>query len=123
MSKPQSKFKKNPVLAKAKAHWNEIISMDPVKIYVAEWDTDIYVWPATVAEQDKIVRAEGLDRLIQTIIVRSKNADGKRLFQDYEAEVLANSVSPAVIVDVATAMFEADAETTPNPDEAIEDLD
>ena len=50
-------------------------------------------------QQGKVVEA-----LVETIIVRALDANGKRMFQPAERVHLLNSVDPQVLVKIATAL-------------------
>lgn len=96
-----------------------------VAIPVQEWGTTIHYWPEmTLAERNDItqyVRQEGdstvmnLEAIAMTLIVRARDAEGKRLFSraerqelmtEYEAEVLARIVAQMTSVEISSESAE-----------------
>lgn len=94
-------------------------------IPVPEWNTTIYYWPEmTLAERRDIfqhAKQDGeqtvfdLEAIAATLIVRARDAEGKRLFSraerqelmtEYEAEVLARIVAQMTSVDVSSETAE-----------------
>ncbi len=87
-------------------HYQTKINGDLQKLHVEEWDMDIY-YRNTYSFQDesKIVelQAKGLvvDALVQSLIVKARDKDGKRLFHDLDMKRLMTEADPAIITRVA----------------------
>lgn len=116
------------------AHWKEAAKArlrerrtpeTLVAIPVPEWETTLYYWPEmTLSERNDItqfVRQEGeqtvlnLEAIAMTLIVRARDAEGKRLFsraerlelmQEYEAEVLARIVAQMTATEISSESAE-----------------
>ena len=76
---------------------------------VPEWETTIYYRPAfTLAEQSKVLefhnKGQLVDALIETLIVRAKDSEGKSIFQPGERQIIKNEVDPEVLTRVVTEM-------------------
>jgi hypothetical protein len=87
-------------------HYQNQINGDLQKLHVEEWDMDIY-YRHTYSFQDeaKIVelQAKGLvvDALVQSLIVKARDKNGKRIFHDLDKTRLMTEADPAVITRVA----------------------
>lgn len=93
------------VLDKAKEHYKSQLSGDMKSIYVEEWDETIYFKPsANFAQQSKVMElhAKGklTDALIETMMIRCLDAEGKKMFRQGDREVLMRQVDPEVIVRI-----------------------
>jgi hypothetical protein len=105
------------LLAKAKTHWREKLVAPMESVAVSEWDTVIFFKPTTLSQRNTIFRYVNdgsLESLVQTIIIRALDEDGKRLFSNADKKDLMDKVDPDVIVNVITAMND-------EPDTSIED--
>lgn len=103
----------NPVLDKAKTHFVETISGEMKEYYVEEWDETIYYRKGTnFAQESKVIELQNkgktAEALVQVLINRALNKDGKRIFSDHEKVALMNSVDPAVILKVVAKMNEGE---------------
>lgn len=100
------------ILERAKAHFRDRLSEDMDSIEVSEWGEKdiplvIYFKPMTLKQQDAIfkhVRAGSLKSLVETLIQRSLNEDGKRLYKSAHMIEFMNHVDPSVIERVVTGM-------------------
>jgi len=102
------------LLAKAKTHWREKLVAPMESVAVSEWDTVIFFKPTTLAQRNTIFRYVNdgsLESLVQTLIIRALDEDGKRLFSNADKKDLMEKVDPDIIVNVITAMNE-ERETT-----------
>jgi len=100
---------KNKVLNKATSHFKEALSSGLKSIEVPEWETTIYYRPAfTLAEQAKVLefhnKGQLVDALIETLIVRAKDSEGKSIFQAGERIIIKHEVDPDVLTRVVTEM-------------------
>jgi len=78
------------------------------KIEVPEWKTTIYSKPLTLNEKRKLyrnLRNETQDislMMVEAIILKSEDKDGKKLFTSDDRERLLNKVDSDVVSDIAT---------------------
>jgi len=102
------------LLATAKTHWREKLVAPMESVVVPEWDSTIFFKPTTLAQRNTIFRYVNdgsLESLVQTLIIRALDEDGKRLFSNADKKDLMEKVDPDVIVNVITAMND-EPETT-----------
>jgi hypothetical protein len=104
----------NPVLDKAKSHFAEISNKGMESLEVPEWDTTVYwkVGGLNFASQSKVLELQQsgktADALIEMLVMRALNEDGKRMFKLAEKTIIMNSVDPNVILKIVTAMGQSD---------------
>ena len=106
----------NKILEKAKSHFAEAVSGELKEYHVEEWDTTIYYKKGTnFAQEAKVIELQNAgktaDALVQVLINRALDKDGKRIFTDHEKPVLMNSVDPSVILKIVGKMNEGDSLT------------
>ncbi len=102
------------ILAKAKTHWRDKLVAPMESVVVPEWDTTIFFKPTTLAQRNTIFRYVNdgsLESLVQTLIIRALDEDGKRLFSNADKKDLMEKVDPDVIVNIISAMND-EPETT-----------
>ena len=102
------------LLARAKTHWRDKLVAPMESVVVPEWDATIYFKPTTLAQRNRIfkyVNDGSLESLVETLIIRALDGDGKKLFNNNDKKALMESVDPDVIVRVINAMNE-EPETT-----------
>lgn len=102
----------NPVLDKAIAHFKSVDS-NLKELRVEEWDTTIYYKEKSAFKDQSAImqlhqQGKVVEALVETIIVKSLNQDGSKMFKPAERVVLLNSVDPDVLVKVATALNSVD---------------
>lgn len=110
------------ILDKAMSHFRDRLSEDMEYVSVPEWgDKDnpllIYYKPMTLKQQDAIfkhVRAGSLKSLVETLLQRSLDEDGKRLFKTVHMTEFMRKVDPDVIERIVTEMGGGDID----PEEA-----
>jgi len=83
-----------------------------IKIEVPLWNTDIYFKPAsTFAQEQKVIElhAKGklVEALVETLIMKSLDVEGNKLFTQADRIVLMREVDPEVIIDVVGQMNDA----------------
>jgi len=90
-------------------HYRSAIGGEMKKIQVPEWDMDVYcrkTYPfkdeARVVECQ--VRGKSVEALVESLIVKALDKDGKRIFGDLDKVTLMNEADPAVITRVASAI-------------------
>lgn len=111
----------NPVLDNAKAHFSKIANKGMDSIEVPEWDTTIYwkIGGLNFASQSKILEQQQAGKtaeaLVDMLIMRALNEEGKKLFKPAEKTIIMNSVDPNVILKIVTAMGQSDAVDDEDP--------
>jgi|TARA_Y100000052_G_C2948465_1_gene85527 hypothetical protein len=108
------------ILKKAKAHFNEHVIGEMKQVEVPEWDTTIFFKSGTnFAQEAKVIELQNAGKsaeaLVQVLINRALDKDGKKIFTDHQKAELMNSVDPAVILKVVT---EINNSKTPSIQEA-----
>lgn len=104
----------NPVLDKAKAHFAQVANKGMQSLEVEEWDTEVYwkIGGLNFAQQSKVIELQqagkSAEALVEMLILRALDGEGKRLFKPAEKVMLMNSVDPNVILKIVTAMGESD---------------
>lgn len=103
------------VLEKAKAHMREKIGAGlKGPISVPEWETEIWYKPATTFHQESKVielqqQGKTVEALVQTLINRSLDENGKNIFKLADKQDLMRGVDPAVILRVISEMNDEDS--------------
>ena len=93
-------------------HYQTSISGELKKIHVKEWDTDVYfrtTYP--LKDEAKVLDLQNkgftIEAVVESIIVKARTKDGKRLFQDADRIKLMNEADPLVVVRVGGAINNA----------------
>lgn len=97
------------VLERATAHFRTKIGGEMKKVYVPEWETDIYFKESnTLKEESKLIelaqQGKTVEALVETLIVKARNADGTKMFTNMDKVVFMNEVDPNVIIRVVGEM-------------------
>jgi hypothetical protein len=97
------------VIDKVTKHFNESVDNNLKKFYVSEWDLDVYYYPTySFKDESKVMQAQSagktVDALIETIIVKARDGEGKRLFKDADRSALMNEADPTIVIKVAGAI-------------------
>ncbi len=97
------------VLEKATAHFRTKIGGEMKKVHVPEWETDIYFKESnTLKEEAKLIelaqQGKTVEALVETLIVKARNADGTKMFGPMDKVVFMNEVDPNVIIRVVGEM-------------------
>lgn len=100
------------VLDNAKNHFQGALAQNLVKIDVPEWQTSIWFKPAsTFAQEQKVIELHSkgklVEALVETLIMKSLNEDGTKMFVPADKIVLMREVDPDIIVNIVSAMNEA----------------
>jgi len=99
------------MIDKATTHFETVLAqglLGPIK--VPEWENaEIYYKPSTTMyEQSKIIEltqgGKATEALIQTLIMRARDKDGKTVFGSQDKHKLMRSVDPKIILTIVTAM-------------------
>jgi len=104
---------------KISQHYQNSIAGELEKYHCEEWGTDIYfrtTYP--FKDEAKIVelasKGQVVEALVETVLVKSRDANGKRLFTDADRFKLMNEADPAVIIKISTAINNAKIQSTPD---------
>lgn len=97
------------IMESATQHFKEQLSGELLQVEVPEWNATIWFKPAfTFAQQEKIIQLSNdgkmVEALVETLIVRALDQEGKRLFTHASKTRLMNEVDPNVIIRVVTEM-------------------
>ena len=94
---------------KISQHWQKAIAGGLDKIRVDEWDMDIYIKKTYAFKDESRVmklqsQGEPVEALVETLLVKALDKDGKRIFNDADKVNLMNEADPSVILKVVTAI-------------------
>lgn len=97
------------VINNARGHFKEKLSGEMKSIEVPEWETTVYFKSvSTFVQQQKVIElhAKGkmVDALVETLIGRSLDKDGKKMFGPGDRDILLREVDPNIIIRVCTAI-------------------
>lgn len=97
---------------KISKHYQKSIGGELIKYHCEEWDADIYyrsTYP--LKDESKILQlqSEGktIEALVESIVVKAKDKDGNRLFQDADRIKLMHEADPMTVVKVASQINNA----------------
>ena len=96
----------NTVLQKATSHFRTQLDGTLRELEVPEWECKIYYYPTSSFKDESSVlklQQEGktVEALVQSLVVKCRNADGTKMFQTADRVTLMNEVDPKVIIRVA----------------------
>ena len=97
------------ILDKATAHFRNKIGGEMKKIHVPEWECDIYFKTSnTLKEEAKLIelaqQGKTVEALVETLITKSRNQDGTKMFNMPDKMIFMNEVDPQVIIRVVGEM-------------------
>jgi|SRR5210317_939515 hypothetical protein len=112
---------------KIKSHFNSAIDGAMQKIKVEEWDMDIYCRKTySFKDEQRIIQlqAEGkiVDSLVESLIIKARDAEGKRIFADADRVTLMHEADPAVVTRVVGQINSAGPRTITPVDAAKESI-
>jgi hypothetical protein len=95
---------------RATAHFKEMLASDlrgPIK--VPEWDLDVYWHPSTTMAEESVIielsqSGKQTEALVMSLIIKAKDAEGKKIFETADKVRLMRAVDPAVILRIVTSM-------------------
>jgi hypothetical protein len=97
---------------KISKHYQTAIGGELKKFKVDEWDTEIYyrtTYP--LKDEARIISLQTenktIEALVESIIVKARDENGKRLFHDADRIKLMNEADPEVVIKVATVLNNA----------------
>jgi len=93
------------VLDNAKGHYKERLAGGLQKVSVPEWKSDIYFkasYPFAVEQSIISLQSQGktVEALVETLIKKALDPDGKPMFNKFDKVTLMNEVDPNVIIRV-----------------------
>ena len=100
------------VLANAKKHFHGLNSGDLESMEVPEWSTKNKKKKGGLyfAQQSKVIeltnQGKTAEALVEMLILRAIDADGKKMFKPVEKTEIMREVDPNVILKIVTAMGE-----------------
>lgn len=99
------------ILEKATEHFRSQISGEMNKITVPEWDCDIYFKSVnTLKEESKLIelaqQGKTVEALVESLITKSRNKDGTKMFGMADKVVFMNEVDPQIVIRVVGEMNE-----------------
>jgi hypothetical protein len=100
------------VLENARTHFKGKLSGELQKISVPEWKTDVYFKGAhPFAVESKIIELQQagktVEALVESIIMKALDPEGKPLFNKFDKNTLMNEVDPSVLMRVASVLNSA----------------
>ena len=103
------------IMDKISKHYQSSISGDLLKLHVEEWDSDIYYrtsYPLHIEGKISELQSQNktVEALVESIVLKAKDAQGNRLFQDADKIKLLHEADPQVIIRVGTAINNAKVE-------------
>ena len=95
------------VLQSARGHFKDQLAGELNSIKVPEWDTTVYYKNiSTFVQEQKIIelhaKGELVSALVETLLQKALNKDGKQLFKNADRDILMREVDPNVIIRVCT---------------------
>jgi len=102
------------VLNKARGHFKDQLAGEMNAIEVPEWETTIYYKNvSTFIQEQKVIELHGkgelVAALVETLIQKALDKNGKNLFSNADRDVLMREVDPNVIIRVCTEINAAKA--------------
>ena len=104
-----SESNKINVLSNAKTHFRSALGAELQSIEVPEWNSTIYFKTASSFNVEKKIldlhsKGSMVEALIETLLQKSLNKDGSKVFAPADKVVLMREVDPDVIIRVVSAM-------------------
>ena len=103
------------ILEKATAHFRNQISVEMKNFEVPEWETKIYFKAVTtLREEGRILelsqQGKTVEALVESIILRSRNEDGTKMFSQADKPTLMNEVDPKVLIRIVGQINSVDVD-------------
>lgn len=108
--------KKKPAIDLVTKHFQGKIAGQLNKYHVEEWGLDVYFrTTSTLKQESKIVelssQGKTIEALVETIISKSLDEEGKQLFSPHDRAALLNEADPAVVLQLSRALNGSDLPT------------
>jgi len=105
------------ITSKIAKHYQNAIGGELKKYHCEEWDTDIfYRTTYPLKDEAKVLELQSagktVEALVESILVKARDKDGQRLFQDTDRAMLMNESDPNVVVKVASLINNARFQAT-----------
>jgi hypothetical protein len=100
-----NEVKKQSPVEKIASHYKSAIAGDMNKFHIKEWDLDIYfrkTYP--FKDEARILELQTVEALVESLIVKARDKDGKRLFTDADKISLMHEADPAVLIKACAAI-------------------
>jgi hypothetical protein len=101
------------ILSKATEHFKQQLQNNSESVAVPEWETEVYYRPMNGKQRDAILKyindGHIFEALVESILTRSRDENGKLMFKPVHKRELMTKVDPAVIERIATAMGTLDS--------------
>ena len=112
---------------KIKQHYQTAIGGAMQKIKVEEWDMEIFARHTySFKDEQKIIQlqSEGkiVDSLVESLLIKARDAEGKRIFHDADRLTLMNEADPTVVTRVVGQINSAGPRTLTPVDTAKESI-
>ncbi len=96
-------------IQKAQKHFQNRLGGELKKHHVAEWDLDVYFRDITTLKQEaKIVELaqqnKTVEALVEAIIAKALDSEGKPLFSQYDKVTLMNECDPNVVLSLSRVL-------------------
>lgn len=94
-------------------HYQSAIGGDLQSVEISEWDQTVYFKKThSFQEEAKIIELQSqgkvVEALVETVLVKSRDKDGKRLFADADRDMLMREADPKVITKICAAINSAE---------------
>ena len=111
------------LITKAKSHFAGIMNGEMRSFYIEEWDHTYYYKGGTnFKNESKVLELQNAGKtgeaLVQMIINRCLDKDGKRLFNEHQKVELMQSVDPNIIVKIVNGLNQDEDDDTIGVEEA-----
>ena len=93
-------------------HYQSVIGGELEKLHVEEWDMEIYYRKTySLIDETKIIELQNkgktVEAMVESLIVKARDKNGNRLFQDAHRDVLLREADPSVVLKVISAINSA----------------
>jgi hypothetical protein len=100
-------------IQKAQGHFQKKLANELNHHRVEEWDMDVYYRTlSSLRTESKIVElaqaGKTVEALVQTVISKALDAEGKPLFTQYDKDTLMNECDPTVVVNLSRVLSGGD---------------
>lgn len=106
----------NTVINNVTAHFKSKLAGQLLSMEVAEWNTTIYYRATSSLRAESYImgytqQGKTAEALVETIIQKSLDSEGNKLFKETDRATLLNEADPKVLINVAATLNSASDET------------
>ena len=106
----------NKILEKATGHYRSKLDGSLNSVEIPEWETTVYYRNTSTLKDESTVlklQQEGktVEALVQSIIIKALDENGKRMFAPADRVVLMNEVDPQVVIRLASVLNGVDEDS------------